>query len=207
MLASKPIEKILHLQRIVEIPGLQGGRKSSSEATTATRMSVRPQPQGLKMRFLPIGFGDGDPGSIGSDSSSVDGSTQDISDEEEEEATKQFKRPIALDRASSDTESDEAMTEAPPLSPPEQNQKPEKNAEPPTKSKSSHRKRRQREETEKKSKHSSSTSAPEPIDYKRLKRQNTKQNDSSKKSTDKALESIKTSTTPILPPKSILQKS
>lgn len=168
---------------------------ASSKATVPAKKPVRPQPKGLKMRFLPIGFGTGNPGKIGSDSNSVDGSsTGSVSDSDNEEgASKGFKKPASI-ASSSDEESDQEMTEAPPLPKPKVSKAP---------SSSTPLKRKHSEGGgEKKSKHSSSKPAPH-IDDRQLKRQKTKQNGSQE---DKALASTKT-VTPIPPPKSLLKTS
>ncbi|TVY57269.1 hypothetical protein LSUE1_G008278 [Lachnellula suecica] len=151
---SKPIDQMLHLQRIVQVPGTNTAEESS-KATVPAKKPVRPQPKGLKMRFLPIGFGEGKPGKIGSDSNSVDGSsTGSASDEEIEEAPKTFKKPATLEESSSESSSDEEMTEAPPLPKPT---KSKKSAETP----SSTLKRKHSEGSEKKAKHTQAAKTAE----------------------------------------------
>ncbi|TVY46876.1 hypothetical protein LOCC1_G002795 [Lachnellula occidentalis] len=187
----KPIDQILHLQQIIKIPGMDGSTATSSKATVPAKKPVRPQPKGLKMRFLPIGFGTGNPGKIGLD---VDGSsTESVSySGNEEDASKGFKKPASI-ASSSDEESDEEMTEAPPLPKSKVSKAP---------TSSTPLKRKHNEGGEKKTKHSSSRPAPD-IDDRQLKRQKTKQNGSQE---DRASASTKT-VTPIPPPKSLPKTS
>ncbi|TVY87651.1 hypothetical protein LAWI1_G004938 [Lachnellula willkommii] len=194
VIVRKPIDQILHLQQIIKIPGMDGSTAKSSKATVPAKKPVRPQPKGLKMRFLPIGFGTGNPGKIGSDSNSVDGSsTESVSGSDNEEgASKGFKKPASI-ASSSDEESDQEMTEAPPLPKPKVSKAP---------SSSTPLKRKHSEGGEKKTKHSSSKPAPD-IDDRQLKRQKTKQNGSQE---DRVSASTKTAT-PIPPPKSLLKTS
>ena len=64
------------------------------------KRSVRKQPEGLKMRFRPIGFGNGKTGTIGSSSSSdASSSTDTDADEEMEDALPVLRRPLDLDHA------------------------------------------------------------------------------------------------------------
>lgn len=66
----------LHLQQVVHLPQLsrkqadptRGSDAAASFDTPAIKV-VRQQPKGLRMRFRPSGFGDDDPGSIGSSES------------------------------------------------------------------------------------------------------------------------------------------
>jgi hypothetical protein len=132
--ASKGIDQIFHLQQVVKLPGVQdtsSTRATASRATIPTKKPARQQPQDLKMRFRPIGFGDGETGKIGSSSSSVGcSSTGSVSDEEMEEAFAPFRRPAAIESDSSEAEefseeadqnteesssSDVEMSGAPPL--------------------------------------------------------------------------------------------
>ncbi|TVY36548.1 hypothetical protein LSUB1_G005557 [Lachnellula subtilissima] len=179
----KPIDQILHLQQIIKIPGMDGSTATLAKATVPAKKPVRPQPMGLKMRFLPIGFGTGDPGKIGSDTNSVDGSSSDS--DNEEEASKGFRKPASI-ASSSDEESDEEMTEAPPLPKPKVSK---------ASTSSAPLKRKHSEGGEKKTKHSSSKPAPD-IDDRQLKRQKTKQNGSQE---DRVSAHLKT-------PKSIFKK-
>ena len=129
---KRSINQIFHLQQIVKLPGVQTSdiiAASSSKATIPAKKPIRQQPQGLKMRFRPIGFGDGETGKIGSSSSSVDGSIGKGTDEEPDTPpAATFRKPIAVasssseaDDTSEDPESDESsvsdteMTEAPSL--------------------------------------------------------------------------------------------
>lgn len=92
--------------------------------TFSTKKPIRQQPPGLKMRFRPIGFGNGATGTIGTRSSSVDGrSAESASDEESENAPFQFRRPASLEPESetsssgsdedSSSSSDAEMVDAP----------------------------------------------------------------------------------------------
>jgi hypothetical protein len=67
-LVSKPIDRVLHLRRLVTLPGINDS-EAPSKATIPAQKPVRKQPKGLRMRFLPIGFGEGDAGKLGSESS------------------------------------------------------------------------------------------------------------------------------------------
>jgi hypothetical protein len=109
----------------VQLPGVQNSNRialSSSKATVPARKPIRKQPEGLKMRFRPIGFGDGETGKIGSSSSSVDGSTGGVSDEDHGRPAVRFRQPINVasdkseaEESSEDSESDEesSHSEAP----------------------------------------------------------------------------------------------
>jgi hypothetical protein len=116
----------------VKLPGVHGSSSmttSNSKATVPANKPVRQQPRGLKMRFCPIGFGDGEPGGIGSSSSSVGGSSSSDSDEEAEEPPAPFRRPVSVASGSSEADqstdsfesqnesssSDVEMADAPPL--------------------------------------------------------------------------------------------
>ncbi|GAB7352114.1 hypothetical protein MBLNU459_g2610t1 [Dothideomycetes sp. NU459] len=72
-----PVAKTLHLQQVVNLPHLTSSQsnpaKGSNAAAVVTKPAVRgprPQPKGLRMRYKPPGFGDADPGAIGSGSES-----------------------------------------------------------------------------------------------------------------------------------------
>ncbi|RDW67981.1 hypothetical protein BP6252_09377 [Coleophoma cylindrospora] len=73
---SNAVDQVLHLRHIVQLPSIHGetdeSPTTSSRATVPTRRPIRQQPQGLKMRFTPIGFGSGTPGVIGSTESDDD---------------------------------------------------------------------------------------------------------------------------------------
>lgn len=64
ILVSAKISKTLHLQAVVRLPELSAGQETSSigsdiaaSITRSTIRAPRPQVKGLKMRFLPSGFG------------------------------------------------------------------------------------------------------------------------------------------------------
>ena len=87
---------------------------STARPTVPSKKPVRQQPPGLKMRFRPIGFGNGKTGTIGSSSSSADrSSTESTSDEEMEDAPAQFRRPASLELEESTTSSDDPSDESP----------------------------------------------------------------------------------------------
>ncbi|KAH3992853.1 hypothetical protein HBI56_199750 [Parastagonospora nodorum] len=76
---STPISQSLRLQAAVQLPkltSLQADQNTGSEAaasiTRSTIRAPRPQLKGLKMRFLPIGFGSGDIGTLGDSDSEGD---------------------------------------------------------------------------------------------------------------------------------------
>ncbi|KAI9822463.1 MAG: hypothetical protein M1827_000182 [Pycnora praestabilis] len=81
-LAPINITQRLHLQQMIRVPSLTNGKPSPSADGSQSGVTiktpavkpVRPQPQGLKMRFRPFGFGNGTAGKIGSSSSSTDDS-------------------------------------------------------------------------------------------------------------------------------------
>ncbi|KAK3113107.1 hypothetical protein LTR53_009924 [Teratosphaeriaceae sp. CCFEE 6253] len=73
------VERTFHLQQHVVLPNLSNrqasgvtGSKAAAEVAQAPVSSVRPQPHGLRMRYRPPGYGSGEPGTIGSDSDSVE---------------------------------------------------------------------------------------------------------------------------------------
>ncbi|PSS09061.1 hypothetical protein M430DRAFT_53620 [Amorphotheca resinae ATCC 22711] len=111
--AKTPVNKILHLQQIVQPPSLP-------QITTPAKKPVRQQPRGLKMRFRPIGFSNGDMGRIGSSSSSEGES----SDQEMQDApAAKFRKPESLSATESsdgseddDSSSHAKKTKAPPKS-------------------------------------------------------------------------------------------
>lgn len=85
---------------------------STARPTVPSKKPVRQQPPGLKMRFRPIGFGNGKTGTIGSSSSSADrSSTESTSDEEMEDAPAQFRQPASLEHEESTTSSDDSKDE------------------------------------------------------------------------------------------------
>lgn len=114
-----PIDHVLHLQQIVKLPGIHDSSSmtaSLSNAAARAKKPVRQQPPGLKMRFRPIGFVDGEPGRIGSSSSSVEEESSSDSDEKMGESPVVFHRPVCLASQSSDESpesSDVEMTNVP----------------------------------------------------------------------------------------------
>ena len=60
--SKRGIDKVLHLQQIVDLPELMTEERATIPAASKF---VRQQPKGLRMRFKPIGFGDEDTGKIG----------------------------------------------------------------------------------------------------------------------------------------------
>ncbi|KAH8593892.1 DNA-directed RNA polymerase I subunit RPA34.5-domain-containing protein [Bisporella sp. PMI_857] len=116
---SKPISTTLHLQQIVDLPVDTTDQSSSARATIPAKKPVRQQPKGLKMRFRPLGFGEGDMGKIGSSSSSSD--SESGSDEDMLDRVVKFKKPpfISLDLATksskakgSDTDSSSSTSDS-----------------------------------------------------------------------------------------------
>lgn len=74
--APSPISQTLNLQQVVHLPNLTKARVDPASSSAAAASSntnstkpVRQQPKGLRMRFLPSGFGDEDPGTLGSSDS------------------------------------------------------------------------------------------------------------------------------------------
>ncbi|KAH8727253.1 DNA-directed RNA polymerase I subunit RPA34.5-domain-containing protein [Phaeosphaeriaceae sp. PMI808] len=79
---STRISQSLHLQAIVSLPKLglekidqNTGSEAAASITRSTIRAPRPQLKGLKMRFLPTGFGKGNAGTLG-DSDSEDNTPQ-----------------------------------------------------------------------------------------------------------------------------------
>lgn len=107
---SKPINQILHLQQIVKLPAVEETSNSGS-ARPLAKKPIRQQPPGLKMRFRPIGFGDGSTGKIGSSSSSLAGSS------DESILDQNFSKPTVDFDSASDSSSDVEMTDLPPPPP------------------------------------------------------------------------------------------
>ncbi|KAF2198570.1 hypothetical protein GQ43DRAFT_474415 [Delitschia confertaspora ATCC 74209] len=69
----KPLRKSLHLQEVIRLPSLTAsqsnpntGSAAAASVTAASTKAPRPQPKGLRMRYFPSGFGDKDPGILGS---------------------------------------------------------------------------------------------------------------------------------------------
>ncbi|KAF2501260.1 hypothetical protein BU16DRAFT_555754 [Lophium mytilinum] len=67
------IARTLNLQQIIQLPklSLAQANQGSGSKTPSTK-APRPQPKGLRMRFLPSGFGDVEPGTIGSSDSEAE---------------------------------------------------------------------------------------------------------------------------------------
>lgn len=78
-LVSANVAQSLHLRATVKLPHLstkQADQNTGSEAaasiTRSTIRAPRPQLKGLKMRFLPIGFGTGEAGTLGDSDSEAE---------------------------------------------------------------------------------------------------------------------------------------
>jgi hypothetical protein len=113
--AKKSIDHIFHLQQIVKLPNVHDSSSitaRSAKAKVPAMKAIRKQPKGLKMRFRPIGFGDGETGKIGFSSSSVDGSSvESASDEEMEDAPAPFRQPtLAKNDAEGDGSSEDSQS-------------------------------------------------------------------------------------------------
>jgi len=98
-LGSKGIDNILHLQQVVKLPNMNED-STASQATVPAKKPVRQQPKGLKMRFKPSGFGDGETGKIGSSSE----------DDEMPKAPVRFRKPASLSAESSDEGSEKSSS-------------------------------------------------------------------------------------------------
>ncbi|KAK6005896.1 hypothetical protein QM012_007538 [Aureobasidium pullulans] len=68
-----PVSKSLHLQQTINLPNLSAyqadpttGSNAAANLKTPAISTPRPQPKGMRMRYKPPGFGDSDPGVIGS---------------------------------------------------------------------------------------------------------------------------------------------
>ncbi len=99
---QKGVDQILHLQEIVQLHKTTDmSSQYSGVRATIAQNSVRKQPEGLKMRFRPIGFGDGKTGSIGlsSSSSDVSSSTKSDTDDEMGDAPPASRQSLNLDLA------------------------------------------------------------------------------------------------------------
>lgn len=65
---ARGVDQTLHLQQLVELPGLVA--EAAGRATVPAKARPgRVQPQGLRMRFRPMGFGEGATGEIGEEES------------------------------------------------------------------------------------------------------------------------------------------
>ncbi|XMA14485.1 hypothetical protein WAI453_007276 [Rhynchosporium graminicola] len=160
---SKSIDQVFHLQQVARDPT----SVHPTRATIPAKKPIRQQPRGLKMRFHPVGFGDAQPGTIGSSSS----------DEEMEDAPSREPRSVSkskLTNYSGDGASDEEMAESVllPTRPHPENVTSSANA-----GSKKEKKRKHREDGEKKSKHSSSAKKSD-IDCRELKRLKKKQTES-----------------------------
>ena len=82
--APARVAQTLHLQHLVQLPELM--REAAATVPVAEK-PVRAQPSGLRMRFKPIGFGEGTTGTIGEES---DGDVEMV------EAPRVFKKHRAL---------------------------------------------------------------------------------------------------------------
>lgn len=165
MPVPRPLDRILHLQQIVELPSVHNSAGSATQsnpkATVPAKKPVRQQPKGLKMRFRPIGFGTGAVGDIGSSSEATNEDS--TASSSEDEMPKAFRKPPVIDSDDqSSSESDVEMTEAvPPLSKPIVKAICEKLAQASTLAESRPKKSKKRKhdrDDEKKEKNSSSTS-------------------------------------------------
>ena len=74
--APTPISQTLNLQQVVHLPNLAktqadpaSGSAAAASSNTNSTKPIRQQPKGLRMRFLPSGFGGEDPGTLGSSDS------------------------------------------------------------------------------------------------------------------------------------------
>ncbi|KAI9717408.1 MAG: hypothetical protein M1812_004760 [Candelaria pacifica] len=77
------ITQKLDLRLITRLPDVSNrfpqsvtGSRIRTPSSTTSSKSAREQPEGLRMRFLPTGFGEGEAGQIGSSSSSADNSDE-----------------------------------------------------------------------------------------------------------------------------------
>ena len=203
---GESIGQILHLQRVVKLPtvhkdSMDAANLVNTKATVPAKKPVRQQPDGLKMRFRPIGFGRGRTGNIGS--ISPEGSTTESDSDEEVPDAPAYRRPVSVESSDASSETsenessssklDEEMTDV--AGPP-----PNPTVKEVTKPAKTPLKRKRGEGADKESKKSSSISTITPDD-KQLKRLKTKQTESQKNMADRQSASAKphksiTSTTP-----------
>ncbi|KAI4717946.1 hypothetical protein E4T48_05827 [Aureobasidium sp. EXF-10727] len=106
-----PVSKTLHLQQTIRLPNLSAyqtdpntGSNAAASLRTPTISAPRPQPKGMRMRYKPPGFGDEDPGLIGSSEDESDANAKQVEksakearskrkrDEKEAETPKEKKR-------------------------------------------------------------------------------------------------------------------
>lgn len=80
-----PVSKTLHLQQTIRLPNLSAyqtdpntGSNAAASVRTPAVSAPRPQPKGMKMRYKPPGFGDEDPGLIGSSEDESDTNNKQI---------------------------------------------------------------------------------------------------------------------------------
>ena len=80
-----PVSKTLHLQQTIRLPNLSAyqtdpntGSNAAASVRTPAVSAPRPQPKGMKMRYKPPGFGDEDPGLIGSSEDESDSNNKQI---------------------------------------------------------------------------------------------------------------------------------
>lgn len=97
------IDSTLHLQQVVKIPS---AKTKSKTATVPQKKPVRQQPEGLKMRFKPIGFGSGGTGKIGGESSS-----DSDSESEDDASTAASRRAFRVPPVAPGLDSDDEMAD------------------------------------------------------------------------------------------------
>lgn len=80
-----PVTKTLHLQQTIRLPNLSSyqtdpdtGSNAAASIKTPAISNPRPQPKGMRMRYKPPGFGDSDPGLIGSSEDESDTNAKQI---------------------------------------------------------------------------------------------------------------------------------
>ncbi|KAH0254681.1 hypothetical protein KCU91_g17879, partial [Aureobasidium melanogenum] len=80
-----PVSKTLHLQQTISLPNLSAyqtdpntGSNAAGSLRTPAISNPRPQPKGMRMRYKPPGFGDEDPGLIGSSEDESDANAKQI---------------------------------------------------------------------------------------------------------------------------------
>ncbi|KAF2263525.1 hypothetical protein CC78DRAFT_617593 [Lojkania enalia] len=79
---SAPITQTLRLQQVIRLPHLNLkqadpnlGSEAAASITQSTIRAPRPQLKGLRMHYFPSGFGDEEPGTLGSSDSEIEAST------------------------------------------------------------------------------------------------------------------------------------
>jgi hypothetical protein len=190
----KPIDQILHLQRIVKLPNVYNASMNATSPVNPRVIApaqnpIREQPEGLKMRFRPIGFGRGRTGNIGS--SSLEGSATESASDEEMLDAPAFRRPLSTEKdmssdsaeSSSSSEVDGDMTDAAAPTP-------KRAAKEVVRTTDTLLKRKHSEGADKQSKKSSSISTTTP-DNMQLKRFKTKQTEYQKNMADRQSVSTK----------------